>query len=143
LIPAKTILDESQMDSTQITKLIESLQAYVLHAAYGRAMLQAHSLELSLANLLITNLVDQKMDEDRFMSEFARIKRLTMGKLIAEVIGKYEISDYWKEEFDNALYFRNRLTHRICEDIISSHFTEDGKTKLISEIGFLTQTCAK
>src|SRR6185369_6082812 len=105
------ILDESQLDSAEIRKLIESLQSYLLYAAYGRAMLQAHSLELSLINLLTTNLVDQEMDQDRFKYELAGIKRLTMGKLIAEVNKKYEISDYWKEEFDNALFFRNRLTH--------------------------------
>lgn len=97
-------------------------------------MLQAHSLELSLANLLMTNLVDQEIGEEKFKSELARVKRLTMGRLIAEVIDRYEISDYWKEEFDNSLFFRNRLAHQISEDIISSHIREDGRAKLISEM---------
>lgn len=127
------------MNSTEILELVETLEAYVVHAVYGKAILQSHSLELSLKNLLFTKLADKQLSEGRFKSEVARIKRLTMGRLIEEVIANFEISDYWQEEFDNALFFRNRLVHQISEALLNSHFKEDGKTRLVSEIEDITR----
>jgi len=116
------------------SEILKSLERHVLDAAYGRAMLEAHSLELCLANLLVLRLVDDGFSDEKYKSEYAKIKKKTMGKLISKVVEKYEISDYWQEELDNCLFFRNRLTHQISDDIVSSHINGDEENKLITEL---------
>ena len=120
------------MDESKITK---SLEIYALDAAYGRAMLEAHTLELFLSNLLILGLVDNGLSKEQYNSECNKIKKKTMGRLISGVIGKYEVSNYLQQELDNCLFFRNRLAHQISDDIISSHMNGDGKNGIIIELG--------
>ncbi|MCK4843213.1 MAG: hypothetical protein KAT04_15235 [Methylococcales bacterium] len=76
------------------TELIKSLESYLLEAAYGKAMLQANCLEKSFTNLLITKLTDKKLSEEIFNSKLAKLRKLTMGGLINEIIKEFEISDY-------------------------------------------------
>ncbi len=120
------------------TELIKSLESYLLEAAYGKAMLQANCLEKSFTNLLITKLTDKKLSEEIFNSKLAKLRKLTMGGLINEIIKEFEISDYWQQEFDNALFFRNRLTHKISDDIFYSYLETDGKNKLVLELDEVT-----
>jgi len=116
------------------SEILKTLENYVLDTAYGRAMLEAHSLELCLANLLVLRLVDDGYSGEKYKSEFEKIKKKTMGRLISEVVEKYEISDFWQEELDNCLFFRNRLTHQISDDVVSLHINGDGKEKLVTEL---------
>jgi HPt (histidine-containing phosphotransfer) domain-containing protein len=120
-----------EVDKTDIEELSGSLRKYILHAAYGSAVLEAHRLENSLALLLAKKLVDQKHNFD---DQFQKIKKLTLGRLIERVLKEFQIPEHWQEELDNALWFRNRLIHEISEHASFVLLKDGDVTRLVEEL---------
>lgn len=117
------------MDVEEIQKVITD---YAVEAAYGAAVLKAYQLENSLVLLLTTKLIDEFGDESSdFQKAQEKVKRLTMGRLIDRVLKEFELSDYWGDELDNMLYFRNELVHNISWEIQSSRVEPNGKERLV------------
>ncbi|SDU67695.1 hypothetical protein [Desulfobacula phenolica] len=113
----------------------DHIETFRIYAAYGRAVLFAHSLERNLVVLLSTRLAEaHHMQKDVFEAEQSKIKKMTLGRLIKQACNEFKFSPYWAEELDNVLFFRNRLVHDISE-IITDHMWEHGdKNKIINEI---------
>jgi hypothetical protein len=78
-----------------------------------------------------TKLSDQHHD---FNHQFNKITKHTLGMLIGRVLQEFDIPEYWQEELDNALWFRNRLIHQITEDASIAILRDGDVTKLIEEL---------
>ena len=119
----------------EIEKVIEELTAYTVEAAYGAAILEALRLEGLLVLLLTTKLPEKYGDDsENFKKAQNSLKRLTMGKLIKRTLKEFEISEYWEEELDNTLFFRNHLVHNIAWQITNSRLEPDGQERLVQEL---------
>lgn len=103
-------------------------------AAYGRAMLDAHGLELRLATLLSVQIYLTGGSQDEQSKAVTRIEQQPMGSLIRNFITYYRPSDALMEELDNMLYFRNELVHRISNMILLAATKENWETPLINEL---------
>ncbi len=109
-------------------------QLYAVFAAYGRAMLNAHGLELQLATLLSVRTIFAGGTKDERIRALARIEQQPMGNLIRDFIASYEPSEEIMEELDNMLYFRNELAHRVSRMILIAATKGDWKIPLIKEL---------
>lgn len=103
-------------------------------AAYGRAMLDAHGLELRLATLLSVRVILAGGTENEQNKAIARIEQQPLGGLIQDFIASYEPSDEIVEELDNMRYFRNELTHRVSRMILLSAIKEKWEIPLIKKL---------
>ncbi|MGN6739603.1 hypothetical protein [Dyella sp.] len=116
------------MEELELTA--KKLQLMLVHAAYGRAMMKAHQLEMHLSTLLLCHAIENKLP-----SGPDHIKRMTLGTLAREFVEKYGPSDYVAEEIDNMVFFRNELAHRISEHIVRATTDEEWHEKFIEELG--------
>lgn len=107
---------------------------YAVFAAYGRAMLDAHGLELRLATLLSVRIFFGGGPQDEQSKALTKIEQQPMGNLIRDFITHYRPSEALMEELDNMLYFRNELAHRISGMILLAAKNEDWETPLIKEL---------
>ena len=117
--------------SSQETKI-------AIYAAYGRAMLAAHSLELRLAALLITRLVGDNLPIQQVQTAQAKIEKLTMGQLIKRFLQEFKPSEDIKEELNHMLHLRNELAHRIAKLILHSAQAPNWEAQLNAELAELT-----
>lgn len=111
----------------------------VVHAAYGRAMLDAHSLELTLCTLLFVRAAIQEHSESERQNDQSRLERLTLGELMREFNAAYSPSENIQEELDNMLYFRNELTHRISQMILLAATRCEWEARMIEELSEISQ----
>lgn len=123
-------LSESTETMSTSNKVIDT---YSVHAAYGSVMLTAHSLELSFKTLLMFFVIDENGKQET-KSKFKKIERMTLGMLIIELCKHIDFGDYWEEEFDNCLFFRNQLTHNIADDIIGASLSSVNNEKFINNL---------
>lgn len=125
-------MNHSESAETMLTSN-KALDMYSVHAAYGSAMLTAHSLELSFKTLLKFFVID-KNEKQETKSKLQKIEKMTLGMLIAELCKHIDFGDYWEDEFDNCLFFRNQLTHNIADDIISASISSGNNEKFINNL---------
>ena len=107
-----------------------------VYAAYGRAMMAAHSLEARLAALLLTRLAAQ-FSKEAFRRERDELDRLTLGSLIRRFIREFEPSERVTNSLRNALCVRNDLAHRISNRILMAAQEarwEEGTTAELMEV---------
>lgn len=113
----------------------EKLLYFSILASYGSTVLEAHQLENWLVLLLATNELSSDKDKvNEFEDSFKKLKRLTLGQLINRSIIEFNFSEYWQEELDNMLFFRNQLIHDYSWEITSSMMETDGQIKLLEEL---------
>jgi hypothetical protein len=92
-----------------------SLKMHLIYAAYGRAMMRAHSLEMKLSTILMGHSIKNKR-----IPAPMKIKQMTFGLLVKTFIQEFRPSDYLEEELDNMVYFRNELAHRISDIVFNA-----------------------
>src|SRR3990172_8731412 len=123
---------DTEIDFEELAKTIDSL---ALHAAYGSAVLAAHILERNLVSLLATRSIRKRASTfSLFDEDLDGLRKLTLGRLIEEVIAKFHISEGLEEELDNMLYFRNRLVHNISDDMLLWAVKPGWKDRVILEL---------
>lgn len=115
------------MDGTGLT--IKQLQAILIQAAYGRAMLAVHHIEMKLVTYLMCYAV-----ENSYSSDNDAIKRMPLGTLVREFVTKFVPSGQIEEELDNMVYFRNELAHRISQTIFHHAAHDDWQQRVIEEL---------
>lgn len=113
---------------------------YGVFAAYGRAMLGAHGLELRLATLLSVRVILTGGTKDEQSRALTRIEQQPMGRLIQDFIASCGPSEEIMEELDNMLYFRNELAHRVSRMILLAATNEDWEVPLIKELTEMSET---
>jgi hypothetical protein len=125
---------KAAQEFNDFTEIIERLQKFVLHAAYGKAMLAAHKLERSLIlHIFVETMKSNRSKKISTASHyFDRLNKLTLGSLIREATIKCTFSEEEADEWDNLLYFRNHLTHGISE-LITDSFFRHGDTEKVAE----------
>lgn len=106
----------------------------LVHAAYGKAMLRVHSIELTLATLLICQVIFSTDKGGQRESEISKIRRLPLGLLTARFVAEFSPSEALEEELSNTVFFRNELAHRISDTIISAALQENWEEKVIVEL---------
>lgn len=116
------------MEELELTA--KKLQLMLVHAAYGRAMMKAHQLEMHLSTLLLCHAIKHKLPGD-----LSSIKRMTLGALSRGFVEKYNPSDEVAEEIDNMVFFRNELAHRISESIVRAAMDESWHERFVEELG--------
>lgn len=107
---------------------------FLVHAAYGRAMLRAHGLERDIATLLICYTTFTPDEVAIREAQIARIKRLPLGPLIDKFVQAFQPTDDLIEELDNLLFFRNELTHRISEMILHAGHEVAWEERVLKEL---------
>jgi len=112
---------------------------FTVYAAYGRAMMAAHSLERRLAALLVTRAADRRSSKEIFHAEQAEIDHLPLGPLIKRFISDFQPEERLVEELDNMLYFRNDLAHRISDLILCAARQEQWEEKVFTELTDITE----
>lgn len=117
-----------------LDSLTHEERLYAVFAAYGRAMLDAHGLELRLATLLSVRVILAGGTEDEQSRTLARIEQQPMGCLIRDFIATYEPSEEIMEELDNMLHFRNELAHRVSRMILFASTNKDWESHLITRL---------
>lgn len=115
------------MSDTKLT--YKQLQTILVQAAYGKAMMRAHHLELKLATFLMCHAV-----ENNYKISHDAIKRMTLGVLVNEFINIYAPPEQIEEELDNMVFFRNELAHRISESILLQSVHDDWQQRVIDEL---------
>ena len=103
-----------------------------VHAAYGKAMIAAHSLELRIAAILFA-----RAEEDVKIGksvDSGAIDRLTLGQLINRFLLEFSPPEELAKELDDMLYFRNELAHRISKTILSAAQRKHWEEKVVSEL---------
>lgn len=108
---------------------MKKLQLTLVHAAYGRAMLAANSLESELCMYLMCYAIEGNYAIPK------SIKRMPLGALVKEFVAKYAPGDEIEEELDNMVFFRNELAHRIQETIVHATRDTNWQERLIEELG--------
>lgn len=124
---------------TALQNLSAQERMILVHAAYGRAMLYAHSLEKRLSSLLICQVVatsQSKWEQDEAIAE---IERLPLGILIKRFVTEYSPTETLRDELDNMLFFRNELAHRISAAVLSAAFKTDWEESVIEEMHQITE----
>lgn len=110
-------------------------ESIALHATYGQAVLAAHALERTLISVILINTIDLKNIEKICAGkEIKRLKKLTLRNLIREVTQCIELSEYWREELDNMLFFRNLIVHEISDLIINGLLDKKSKYEISEKI---------
>ena len=122
-----------------LTALSPAQRMYAVYAAYGKAMMVAHSLERQLATLLIVYVTEKTAPGPQREEELGRIGRITMGQLISRFTVAYSPSEELQEELDNMLFFRNELAHRIVDSVVSATMEKEWEGKLIQELSEWTE----
>lgn len=112
---------------------------YGVFAAYGRAMLTAHGLELRLTTLLSIRIVLDGGAENEQRRALAKIEQQPMGGLVRDFIAIFEPSEDVMEELGNMLYFRNELSHRISKMMLLSASKGDWEAPLILKLEEMSQ----
>jgi hypothetical protein len=112
------------IDGIEIGKLSESL-------SISRLALEAHRLENLISVLLATRIIEKK---ENYENCFKEIKGLVLGRLIKRLLYEFDIPAYWQEELDNALWFRNKLIHRISDDVSYVILKHGNSAKLVEEL---------
>lgn len=109
---------------------MSSLQLVLVHAAYGRAMISAHDLEMQLSAILMCHLIGNEVD---LTAE--QIKRMTLGQLVKKFTNELKPSNVLEEELENMVYFRNELAHRASEIIACAATHIEWHERAIAEFG--------
>jgi hypothetical protein len=112
---------------------------YAVYAAYGKAMMAAHSLERQIATLLIVHVTEKTVPGLQREEEIDRIGKITMGQLISRFKLAYSPSDELQEELDNMLFFRNELAHRIVDTVLHATMQREWEGELIQELSEWTE----
>ena len=107
---------------------------WLVYAAYGQAMLNAHQLEKKLSSLLIAREAETSYNAEQHKQIFEEIDRLTLGSLVKRFLIEFSPSEEITEELDNMLYFRNELTHRISDMFLNANHHPQWESRLIEEI---------
>lgn len=115
------------MENIEIT--VKKLQLTLVHAAYGRAMLAANSLESKLCMYLMCHATEGNYAIPK------SLKRMPLGALAKEFVAKYAPGDEIEEELDNMVFFRNELAHRIQETIVHATRDMSWQERVIEELG--------
>ena len=101
----------------------------LVHAAYGRAMLAANSLESKLRIFLMCHSIEGNYEIQK------PIHLMTFGALVKDFVEKYSPGSQIEEELDNMVFFRNELAHRIQEMIVRSTVEVSWTGRVIEELG--------
>lgn len=109
---------------------MSSLQLLLVHAAYGRAMISAHDLEMQLSAILMCHLIENEVD-----LSVEQIRRMTLGQLVRKFTSELKPSSALEEELDNMVYFRNELAHRASAIITRAATHEEWHERAITELG--------
>ncbi len=117
-----------------IKQIVDAIEGYAIEAAYGRAVLAAHRLETTLYTLLSVHFSEVSGSNKVLCQEREKLSKMTLGNLVERVISEFHISEYWQEELDNMLYFRNRLVHQIATDLSSSFLRHGSKQRIVEEL---------
>lgn len=117
-------------------KVVLSDQDWLLlvYATYGKTMLQAHSLELTLKTLLIFHLETYSERHVSINDSIVKLNRMTLGMLIDEFLKRFSPNEELAEELDNLLFYRNLLTHRISDFIINKAINPNLYETVINEL---------
>ena len=113
----------------EIAFTAEKLQMLLVHAAYGRAMMAAHGMEMRLTVFLMCHAI-----ENNYPIALDSIKKMTFGVLVREFVKKYKPSEYLEEELDNMVFFRNDLAHRISDTLTRAAAKDDWCDRVIREL---------
>ena len=103
-----------------------------VYAAYGKAMIAAHSLERRMAALLLVRRAEKI--ESKIAVEVTDIDRLTLGQLIGHFAHEFSPPAALTTELGNMLYFRNLLAHRISHKILSAAQKDGWEENLVIEL---------
>lgn len=115
--------------SDKVLQSAENLQMILMHAAYGRAMLAAHHLELRISTFLLCHAIETGAD-----LSIDAVKRLTFGALVKDFVKKFNPSVHLAEELNNMVFFRNELVHRVSDAICRAAINSDWRDKVIKEM---------
>jgi hypothetical protein len=107
---------------------------FLVQAAYGKAMLEAHGLERTLGALLICQATFSADDGPRREARIARVNRLPLGRLIEEFVEALSPDKHLIEELDNLLFFRNELAHRISDTILGAAAQSNWEQRVVAEL---------
>jgi hypothetical protein len=118
----------------ELQSLTAQERLLLVHAAYGRSMLAAHRLELTLGTLLVCQTTLEIEPGTKRRSEIDRIGRLTLGQLIKLFISKFSPNEDLQQELSNTLFFRNELVHRISETILNATRSIEWEEVVITEM---------
>jgi hypothetical protein len=124
---------------TSINSFSRAERLYSVYAAYGEAILMAHSLEKHLAALLTCHATDLKLSKLEMARELEKVSKMTMGQLAAKFCEIFNPDENVREELGNMLYFRNDLTHRISNSMLFAARERDWDTKLLQELSEIAQ----
>lgn len=110
----------------------ERFAQVAVEAAYGRAVMAAHSLERNLGFLLMTRIVGSERRDVEL--QLNQIKRLPLGLLISRFVEEFGVGEGLQEELDNMLYFRNELVHRISDKTLCKALDSDWRHRLAQDL---------
>ena len=118
----------------RIRDLPPATRMYAVFAAYGKAMMSAHTLERRLAGLIIASVTDTSLPGAEKTTEIERVGRLTLGQLIKEFNASHSPQEELAEELDNMLFFRNELAHRIADTILAAAVEREWEEHIVQEL---------
>jgi hypothetical protein len=107
---------------------------FLVQAAYGKAMLQAHGFERTLATLLICHATFSRDRRKPLDARIAGVKRLPLGPLIDEFVDAFSPDQNLIGELSNLLFFRNELAHRISDTILGAATQSDWEQQVVREL---------
>lgn len=103
---------------TRIAKLSRPDRMWTVYAAYGKAMMSAHSLESQIAALLLTRASMAPGTKVQFQATRMKLDKLTLGPLIERFVVEFKPSEDLSRGLEALLPVRNELAHRVSTRIL-------------------------
>ncbi len=123
-----------------ISKLSRSERMWAVYAAYGKAMMSAHSLEGKLAALLIARESGESYTKTQFQTKREKIDKLTLGTLVERFLMEFEPTNEVTHALKTIVPIRNELVHRISKYILHATLITHWEEGVVSELLKITDS---
>jgi hypothetical protein len=107
-----------------------------LYAFFGLAFYKANVLEHGVLNLAVALMAEGNLgvtvdDVNRLYKSF---ETKTFGQVLRVAKARYNFTEEFSREIDQALAYRNRLAHEFFREHDINHMSESGRRKMIDEL---------
>lgn len=115
--------------------MINSTQWFLLHAAYGRAILLTHVIEQRVAfQVALWDMLKSGNNDEIFREKYFSLKKLPFGQLLKIGTSNGALSQEDLEELEQYRKLRNVLVHDISASICFRLFTKRDSDNVIDEL---------
>lgn len=118
-----------------------SEKLFMVEAAYGRALLRAHGIELMLSTWLISA-ATARPGYQTSNPVAPAIKRLTLGGLVRRFVAEASPSAELTVELHQILDLRNRLAHQVSDQLATAALSEEWQERAATELWSMAEQFA-